>query len=217
MHDPHKNASEYLKIQKCNPKTYLKKYNTQRIRISKIFKQEVIIKRLSSVKATAENNKIPAMKKSRKSRKEKLKYSTTQQCNYDFPLQNQHQKNNFTKECNLETVKKLLTTSKTFFDKAIDSFKNIQNYDIVNNSSPNKKLIQLKEERRPKTRLHSTRKTIEHILDEYHSNVTNPTSPNSFDVTHIINKNKLNISKLIKSRSNSEIFLSDDCAEFPSK
>lgn len=64
--EPHKNASDYINLQKTNPKTYLKKYNISRVKLVNVFKQEVIAKRLSSIKTIAEDNKIAVSKRATK-------------------------------------------------------------------------------------------------------------------------------------------------------
>lgn len=60
--DLHKDASEYLTLQKTNPKTYLKNYNTKRVLLTKIFKQETLSKRLSSINQMVEDNNNAVMK-----------------------------------------------------------------------------------------------------------------------------------------------------------
>ena len=59
---PVKDASEYIQLQRSNPKTYLKNYNDKRINIKNIFKQKDVEKRLDTVSKIAENNPVESIK-----------------------------------------------------------------------------------------------------------------------------------------------------------
>ena len=59
---PVKDASEYIQLQRSNPKTYLKNYNDKRINIKNIFKQKDVEKRLDTVSKIAENNPVDSIK-----------------------------------------------------------------------------------------------------------------------------------------------------------
>ena len=217
--DQHKDASDYINLQKTNPITFLKNFNTKRIELSKIFKEETLTKRLSSINKMIESNKESVVKIQipNKSIKKGKDYSSSGNFLTDDELTKRIRGNRFPKEFVINENK--LRSQK--IDRSKSTGRDYRNATKESGFSENLGLYtlpnRLRERKRPSRKISHMINVDEQSLEESYWMPKSSTKYDSLLVKRSQIKKNLGNIKNTKFHNELEIYLSENSIEKQSK